>query len=42
MPDDAGAVIAVLLAGAAPAFRLGPVTHAAVAGRLPGAVALRV
>jgi hypothetical protein len=49
MPDDAGAVTAVLAAvnrelratGAAPAFRLGPAVHAAVAGRLPGAVALR-
>jgi hypothetical protein len=49
MPDDAGAVTAVLAAvnrelraaGAAPAFRLGPAMHAAVAGRLPGAVALR-
>jgi CheY-like chemotaxis protein len=50
MPDDAGAVTAVLAAvnrdlraaGAAPAFRLGPAMHAAVTGRLPEVVALRV
>ena len=49
MRDDAGAVTAVLAAvnrelraaRAAPAFRLGPAMHAAAAGRLPGAVALR-